>query len=318
MTKDKLAKLLACGETETVEFKERPNESFYKTISAFANTNGGTILLGIGKKGNVVGVKSSSKFLEDLTNRIVDKLSIYPKIEPIDMKDKRIIAVDVSRSTYPVSYEGRFYERVGNTTRQMNQEKLRVLLLRSKPWDSITGDFSLKEIDTEAICRFVHLAVGKDRLSSVSLHESPQIVLEKLGRMVSDKLTNGTVGMVEWMKEAGLPEPEYREEMGGFSVYFYKDIYTEENLRKMGLNDRQIKAVIYVKERGRITNKEYQKVCNTSERTASRDLAVLVARKVFEQIGTAGKGTSYRLRMSQRRQTGHKGAINTPNRHQKA
>ena len=469
MTKDKLAKLLACGETETVEFKEKPNESFYKTISAFANTNGGTILLGIGKKGNVVGVKSSSKFLEDLTNRIVDKLSIYPKIEPIDMKDKRIIAVDVSRSSYPVSYEGRFYERVGNTTRQMNQEKLRVLLLRSKPWDSITGDFSLKEIDTEAICRFVHLAVGKDRLSSVSLHESPQIVLEKLGLMVSGKLTNGaillfgkdpqrhfinlcvrigrlkrettiiddkwvrgnlfqqfeetlnilrqhigvryeikgierediwdypipaireavlnalihrdyfnianfivikvydnhiwfsnpgglpegitveqlkrphqsclrnpliakvfylagyieqygsgTVRMVEWMKEAGLPEPEYKEEMGGFSVYFYKDIYTEENLRKMGLNDRQIKAVIYVKERGKITNKEYQKVCNTSERTASRDLAVLVARKVFEQIGTTGKGTSYRLKMSQRRQTGHKGATNTPNGHQKA
>lgn len=50
------------------------------------------------------------------------------------------------------------------------------------------------------------------------------------------------------MKEAGLPEPEYKEELGGFSVYFYKDIYTEENLRKMGLNERQIKAVLYVKD----------------------------------------------------------------------
>jgi len=28
--------------------------------------------------------------------------------------------------------------------------------------------------------------------------------------------------MVEWMKETGLPGAEYREEWGGFSVYFYK------------------------------------------------------------------------------------------------
>ena len=40
------------------------------------------------------------------------------------------------------------------------------------------------------------------------------------------------VRVVEWMKEAGLPEPGYKEELGGFSVYFYKDIYTEENLRE--------------------------------------------------------------------------------------
>jgi len=56
---------------------------------------------------------------------------------------------------------------------------------------------------------------------------------------------SGTVRMVEWMKEAELPEPEYKEGKGGFSVYFYKDAYTEENLRKMGLNERQIKAVVY-------------------------------------------------------------------------
>ena len=466
MRKDELIKLLASGETETVEFKEKSNESFYKTISGLANTKGGTVLLGVNKKGGIVGVKSSTKFLEDLTNRIVNKLCIYPEIEAIDMEGKRVITVKVTRSSYPVSYEGRFYERVGNTTRQMSSEKLRALLLRSKPWDSIAGDFSPEEIDTEAISHFVHLAVGKNRLTDISLNDPPQIILEKLGLLVDGKLTNGaillfgkdpqrhfinlcvrigrfktettiiddkwvrgnlfqqfegtlnilrqyigvryeikgikrediwdypipaireavlnalihrdcfnianftvikvyddhiwfsnpgglpegitieqlkrphqsclrnpliakvfylagyieqygsgTVRMVEWMKEAGLPEPEYKEEMGGFSVYFYKDIYTEENLRKMGLNDRQIRAVMYVKEKGEITNKEYQKVCSTSERTASRDLADLVTKEVFEQIGTTGKGTSYRLKTPQRRQTGHKDATKTPNGH---
>src|SRR3990170_5673438 len=78
----------------------------------------------------------------------------------------------------------------------------------------------------------------------------------------------GTIKITNECKKAGLPEPEFKEEFGGFSVYFNKDIFTEENLKKMGLNERQIKAVIYVKEKGRITNKEYQGIANISKPTA--------------------------------------------------
>ncbi len=88
---------------------------------------------------------------------------------------------------------------------------------------------------------------------------------------------SGTVRMVEWMKEAGLPEPDYKEELGGFSVYFCKDIYTQNNLRRMELNEQQIKAVMYVKEKGRIANRKYQELWNTSGRTATRDLTDLVS-----------------------------------------
>jgi len=34
----------------------------------------------------------------------------------------------------------------------------------------------------------------------------------------------------------------------------------EPTLRKLGLNERQIKAVVYVKQKGKITNKEYQQI----------------------------------------------------------
>lgn len=446
MNERELKKLLASGETETVEFKGSANEAFYKTTSAFANTKGGIILLGVDKKGNIAGVQPSNRFLEDLTNRIVNKISIYPEIETIDAKGKRIIAVKVARSGYPVSYEGRYYERVGNTTREMNSQKLRMLLLRDKPWDSITDNFSLEEIDTETVHRFIRLAVEKNRLSDVSLKESPQVVLEKLELMADGKLTNGaillfgknpqkyfvnlcarigrfktetaiiddkwvkgnlfhqfeetlsvlkqligvryeikgiqrediwdypipaireavlnalthrdyfnianfivikvyddriwfsnpgglpegitveqlkkphqsylrnpliakvlylagyieqygsgTVRMVEWMKEAGLPEPEYKEEMGGFSVYFYKDIYTEEYLIKMGLNERQIKAVMYVKEKGKITNKEYKETNKVSRQTAARELYHLTQSNILLRHGKTGRDTYYTL-----------------------
>ncbi len=110
----------------------------------------------------------------------------------------------------------------------------------------------------------------------------------------------GTIKITNECKKAGLPEPEFKEEFGGFSVCFYKDIYSEEMLRKMGLNDRQIKAVNYVKEKGRITNKEYQELNLVSKRTASRDLDELVKRNIIDQIGITGKGTEYVLK-------GHKG-----------
>ncbi|GAG70599.1 unnamed protein product, partial [marine sediment metagenome] len=103
----------------------------------------------------------------------------------------------------------------------------------------------------------------------------------------------GTIKITDECKNTGLPEPEFREEFGGFSVYFYKDIYTEENLRKIGLNERQIRAVMYVKEKGEITNKEYQEIANTTKKTASRDLGNLVGKEVFNQVGTTGKGTYY-------------------------
>lgn len=145
-----------------------------------------------------------------------------------------------------------------------------------------------------------------------SVFRNPQIAKVFYLAGFIEQYGSGTVRMLEWLKEEGLPEPEYKEEMGGFSVYFYKDIYTEDNLRKMGLNDRQVKAVMYVKERGKITNKEYQQLCITSERTATRDLSDLVQRELLEQIGITGKGTQYVIR----RLKHAKEAIKTPQRRQ--
>ena len=83
--------------------------------------------------------------------------------------------------------------------------------------------------------------------------------------------------------------------MGGFSVYFRKDIYTEEYLRNLGLNEREIKAVFYVKERGKITNREYQKLIGITDRTALRDLKHLCELEIFQRIGTTGRKTEYIL-----------------------
>jgi len=94
--------------------------------------------------------------------------------------------------------------------------------------------------------------------------------------------------MNEQCAEAGLPQPLYYYASSGFWVVFRKDIYFPEYLKGLGLNDRQVKAVLYVKEKGKITNKEYQELNNVSKRTATNDLSELVeSYKIFKQLGAS-------------------------------
>jgi ATP-dependent DNA helicase RecG len=62
------------------------------------------------------------------------------------------------------------------------------------------------------------------------------------------------------------------------------------------LNQRQIKAVQYVKENHKITNKEYQIINNISRETASRDLKILVDVEIFINSGVKGAGAVYFLK----------------------
>ena len=116
--------------------------------------------------------------------------------------------------------------------------------------------------------------------------------------------------IVEFCRQQGLPEPDFRSEKGRFEVTFYKDPYTEERLREMGLSERQVKAVLYVKERGRVTNKEYQELTGASKPTATRDLEKLAVLAVLQKIGTTGKGTYYQLMDSQTAQRAQNGLTN--------
>ena len=98
--------------------------------------------------------------------------------------------------------------------------------------------------------------------------------------------------MIKECEAAGLPKPVYFYDMSGFFVRFKKDIYNEEELRELGLNERQVKAVMYVKETGKITNNEYQQINNTSARTAVRDLEILINNGILIRKGQL-KGIFY-------------------------
>jgi len=61
-----------------------------------------------------------------------------------------------------------------------------------------------------------------------------------------------------------------------------------------GLNERQIKAMLYVKEKERITNREYRQLTGLSAEGARRDLNKLVSRGILRSEGK-GRGVRYIL-----------------------
>ena len=100
--------------------------------------------------------------------------------------------------------------------------------------------------------------------------------------------------MIRECELAELPKPIYFYDMSGFFLEFRKDNYNEKHLKSLDLSDRQVKAVLYVKEKGKITNSEYQQINDTSARTAVRDLEILVNKGILKRKGQR-KGAFYEL-----------------------
>lgn len=107
---------------------------------------------------------------------------------------------------------------------------------------------------------------------------------------------SGTLEMIEQCRAEGAPEPEFVLIRNvEFRTILARDVYTEDALAKLGLNERQIKAVNFVKEHGQITNKEYVKLTSIASRQALTDLKGLVEKKVFSAVGK-GRSARYSLR----------------------
>lgn len=104
----------------------------------------------------------------------------------------------------------------------------------------------------------------------------------------------GTIKIIEQCKEHGLPKPDFQNNGKDFWVIFKKDIYNKESLKKLKLNERQIKAVLFIKEKGEISNKDYQEICQVSKGTATKELRELIEKfDILERKGNVGAGTIY-------------------------
>lgn len=105
----------------------------------------------------------------------------------------------------------------------------------------------------------------------------------------------GTIKILDICQKAGLPEPDFSNDEGMFTVTFYKNYLSKENLKKIGLNERQINAVQYLLLNDSISNEKYQEINKVSKRTTTRDFKTLIEKNIIKKLGKTGKGTEYIL-----------------------
>ena len=111
-----------------------------------------------------------------------------------------------------------------------------------------------------------------------------------------DAWGSGTLKIISTCQEAGLPDPEIIEQDGGILVTLFKNKYNTDQLQKLGLNERQIRAILYVVEHSSITNSKYQEINAVAKTLATEELKDLIGKELIKQAGSKGRGSKYELR----------------------
>lgn len=136
-----------------------------------------------------------------------------------------------------------------------------------------------------------------DNIVEEHFSRNPRIVAGLFQWGYIEELGLGIDRMIEEMLQHGHPAPEFNATPYSFTV-------TLRNTRERppvhawerNMNERQMRALAYVREFGRITNREYRDLCpSVSPETLRLDLADLVEKNLLLKIGDK-RGTYYILK----------------------
>jgi len=136
-----------------------------------------------------------------------------------------------------------------------------------------------------------------DNLVEEHFSRNPRVVSGLFQWGYIEELGLGIDRMIEEMTQAGHHPPQFKALPYSFTVTLsnIKERRAAPTWEKT-MNERQARALTYLRERGQITNREYQQLCpDVSAETLRLDLADLVDRGVVMRIG-AKKGTYYILK----------------------
>jgi len=105
-----------------------------------------------------------------------------------------------------------------------------------------------------------------------SIPHNPLLFKQFYRAVYVEYVGGGTIDIIRRCRDTGLPEPEFKQEMGSFITTIWRSVLTDEYLERMDLNERQRNAIKHIEKYGRITRAEYERLCIASERTANREL----------------------------------------------
>jgi len=188
------------------------------------------------------------------------------------------------------------------------------MISRCKEWGIPEPEFEFT--GTSLVSVFRKNVLTEEYFNSLGLNEQQKKALEYISE--KDKITRNEYERIyevherqanrelKQLLELGLIE----KQGSGYNVYYVlsrqkmsrsvaekerSSLSEEKLIIKEGLNVRQKSAIEYVKNQGKITNREYRKISGTSHKTAHVELIDLVDKGILKQIGK-GRSVIYKVR----------------------
>ena len=130
------------GENTTTEFKENFDQEVIETAAAFANTDGGIILIGVSDNREIRGITIGKETLRNWSNWIAQATGprVVLEIGTVDVERKSVLWIRVETCRIkPVSVKGICYKRVGNSNRVMSAQEIVQMHLNAtgQTWDQL-------------------------------------------------------------------------------------------------------------------------------------------------------------------------------------
>ena len=289
-------------ESQDIEWKKTMKDEYLKWICGFANAAGGRIIIGKNDKGEFLEIivepqpfpvnykgqyhYRSGSTKQELKSAALDKFMLEKTIELLFTKYIKAI----------ISYEG--IHRVETYEYPKDAVREAVLNALSHKDYSIGAPIQISVYDDKImIWNYGQLPEDWTVENLMQKHSSipynPDIANAFFRAGYVEAWGRGTIKISEQCRELGIPNPEFQNKGKDFWVIFRKDIFNKEYLEKLKLNERQIKAMLYTNKNGKISNKEYQKICGCSRNTASNELKLLTEKGLLNYNDSKGAGSYY-------------------------
>ncbi|MFQ5610612.1 MAG: ATP-binding protein [Anaerolineae bacterium] len=182
--------------------------------------------------------------------------------------------------------------------------------------------FAVREAVINALChrdyrlagRRVEIRMFEDRLEVISpgglpgyitidniveehFSRNPRLVAGLFQWGYIEELGLGIDRMIEEMLQQGHPPPEFKATPYSFTVRLYNILERAPAVRwDTNLGERQMRAMAFIKQHGRITSRDYRALCpDVSPETLRLDMVDLVDKGLLLKIGDK-KGTYYILK----------------------
>ena len=235
MSNKTLKSIITAGESVTVEFKRSFDNAAIETISAFANTIGGSVIIGVGDDGKITGVTIGRETLKEWQNNIKTATapSLLPDIVEHHLDGKTIVVIGIQEMPVkPVACRGRYFRRSLNANSQLSISEMMDMHLRSlnTSWDfQPDSRHVIDDISIDKVNQFIDIV---NRQRDVKITDAPFDTLRKFELLRDGAITYGCYLL--FMKDESLLTTV---EMGRFQtdtvikdgVRTKTDLFTEIN-----------------------------------------------------------------------------------------